>query len=217
MNRAIIIAICMLIGTMFSVPISVAQEHEAYSHYDEATFMDMDFEPNIATPEVPRENHLLITRYVKKIANSLKSRYTVDLMREGEVMVITIPTDELFLPNDTLLYSTSGPLLAGLEKVLADPYMWKLVIAMHTDDTGSEYYREFLSRNRLNSVYDWLMDRMDAGHLPEDLIVIPFSMASSEPVLPNDTRKNRSKNRRLELYFVPGPEMIEKASRHALF
>ena len=138
-------------------------------------------------------------------------------MREGEVMVITIPTDDLFLPNDTLLYTTSGPLLAGLEKVLSDPYMWKLVIAIHTDDTGSEYYREFLSRNRLNSVYDWLMDRIDSGNLPEDLIVIPFSMASSVPVLPNDTRKNRSKNRRLELYFIPGPEMIEKASRHTLF
>lgn len=217
MNRTIIIAICILIGSIFSVPFTVAQQHEAYSNYDEATFMDMDFEPNIASPAVPRENHLLITRYVKKIANSIKSQYTVDLMREGEVMVITIPTDDLFLPNDTLLYTTSGPLLAGLEKVLSDPYMWKLVIAIHTDDTGSEYYREFLSRNRLNSVYDWLMDRIDSVNLPEDLIVIPFSMASSVPVLPNDTRKNRSKNRRLELYFIPGPEMIEKASRHTLF
>lgn len=194
MNRTIIIAICILIGSIFSVPFTVAQQHEAYSNYDEATFMDMDFEPNIASPAVPRENHLLITRYVKKIANSIKSQYTVDLMREGEVMVITIPTDDLFLPNDTLLYTTSGPLLAGLEKVLSDPYMWKLVIAIHTDDIGSEYYREFLSRNLLNSVYDWLMDRIDSGNLPEDLIVIPFSMASSVPVLPNDTRKNRSKN-----------------------
>ena len=75
MNRTIIIAICILIGSIFSVPFTVAQQHEAYSNYDEATFMDMDFEPNIASPAVPRENHLLITRYVKK--NSKFDKVTV--------------------------------------------------------------------------------------------------------------------------------------------
>lgn len=217
MAKSLLLTVSMLVAMLFSsLPVN-AQQPESYPGYEEDAFMDMNFEPNLATPEVPRANHLLVTRYVKKIANSIKDRYTVDLMREGEVMVVTIPTDDLFLPNDTLLSGSAPQLLEGLNKIVQDPYMWKVVIAVHTDDTGSEYYREFLSRNRLNSVYDWLIGQMDSGNLPEDLIVIPFSMASSAPLNPNDTRARRAQNRRLEIYFIPGPQMIEKAEHHSLF
>lgn len=217
MAKSLFITVSILMAILFTASPVKAQQPESYPGYEEDAFMDMDFEPNLASPEVPRASHLLVTRYVKKIANSIKDRYTVDLMREGEVMVVTIPTDDLFLPNDTLLSNTAPKILEGLNKIVQDPYMWKVVIAVHTDDTGSEYYREFLSRNRLNSVYDWLISQMDSGDIPEDLIVIPFSMASSTPLNPNDTRERRAQNRRLEVYFIPGPEMIDKAEHHALF
>lgn len=217
MPRTLFITIGLIaLSIMMSIHVD-AQNATVYPDYQEDVFMDMDFEPNIATPVVPRENHLLVTRYVKKIAESIKNKYTVDLMREGEVIVVTIPTDDLFLPNDTLLSPSAIPLLSGLDGIVQDPNMWKVVIAVHTDDTGSEYYREFLSRNRLNSVYDWLLNRMDDGKLPDELIVIPYSMASNSPVAPNDTRGSRAQNRRLEIYFIPGAGMIDKAARHSLF
>ena len=89
--------------------------------------------------------------------------------------------------------------------------MYKIVVALHTDDTGSEGYRQNLSTSRIYSVYDWLMDEIDEGKISEDIVIVPYAMGSNMPLVSNDTRKNRKENRRLEFYFIPGPKLIENA------
>lgn len=174
--------------------------------------MDMDFEANLASPYVPDQTRKEVTRYQRRLAERFKNAYTVDLMREGEVVVVTVPTDQLFLPNDTLFANEAVRTLAPLLAPMKDPYMYKIVIAVHTDDTGSESYRDHLSSERIRTVYDWLMDEIDRGTLSEDLVIVPYSMGSTMPLELNDTRKHRRENRRLEIYFIPGPEMISKAA-----
>ena len=139
-------------------------------------------------------------------------------MRDDEVFVVTIPTDDLFLPNDTLLSQYSSKRLAPLLKFISsqDPMMYKVVYGIHTDDTGSTYYQEDLSQARSNSIYDWFMDNIDSGVLSEDLIIIPFAFGSDDPIRPNDTMKHRSENRRLEIFFIPGPKMIQLAHQDML-
>lgn len=205
-------------AAMFSVGTAYAQvaTQQQYPGYNEETFMDMDFDPNLLTPEIPVPSRAVVADYIRKTANSLKSAYTIDLMRDDEVFIVSIPTDEIFLPNDTLLSDYAPKQLDPMLRLMSDPFMYKIVVAVHTDDTGSEHYRDMLSTARLNSIYDWLMDAIDSGLLSEDLIIIPFSMASSDPIQLNDTRAHRRENRRIEFYFIPGPKMIELAQKRQL-
>lgn len=190
---------------------SPSAHDDPYLDYAEEVFMDMDFEPNLATPVVPEKLKPIIKRHVRRIAEKYKSGLAIDLMRDGEVMVVTIPTDDVFLPNDTLLAPFSSRQLDKLLPLLDDPYEYKVVVSVHTDDTGSESYRELLSQARLNSIYEWFLNAIADGRVSEDIILIPFSMDSSDPIADNLTRKNRGKNRRIEFFFVPGPKMITEA------
>ena len=60
---------------------------DPYKGYSEETFMDMDFEPNLATPVVGAKEKPAIRKNILKVANSLKGKFTVDLMREDEVLL----------------------------------------------------------------------------------------------------------------------------------
>lgn len=182
-----------------------------YPDYQEDVFMDMDFEPNLATPDVPASAKKSIIRSQRAFAQKFKDDFTVELMRDGEVVIVSVCTDDLFLPNDTLFNTDAIKRLSPLLSPMKDPYMYKIIIAVHTDDTGSETYREQLSAERIRTVYDWLMDEIDRATISEDIVIVPYSMGSTMPLTSNDTRKHRKENRRLEFYFIPGPEMIAKA------
>lgn len=184
--------------------------------YAEDVYMDMEFENNLATPVVPKKAESDVRKYIRRVAEELNSRYTVDLMRENEVFIISIPTDDLFAPNDTLLTDTARPILNSLLQLMQDPLMYKIVMAVHTDDTGSKSYLLDLSTARLNSIYDWVLDAIDAGSLSQDLIVIPYAMGGEAPLTDNDTREHRRENRRLEVYFIPGPKLIDMALKGQL-
>lgn len=182
-----------------------------YPDYQEDVFMDMEFDENLVTPAIPKEAQDAVSNYMTRTAKNLKKRFTIDLMRNDDVFVVVVPTDDLFLPNDTLLVSDANKHLSPIIDLMKDPYMYKIVVALHTDDTGSESYRQALSLSRINSIYEWMMDEVDAGHISEDVVIIPYPMGSDQPIRSNGSRKNRKENRRLEFYFIPGPRMIENA------
>lgn len=190
---------------------------DPYDGFSEEAFMDMDLEPNLATPVVPDAEKAAVAAFIESLAHKMSNKsYNTELMREGEVMVMTIPSDRLFLPNDTLLNNQAERYIRPLYRLMKDPLMFKVVIAVHTDDTGSPYYREQLSTERLYSIYEFLLDEADEGHFNPDVIIIPYSLGSDEPVEDNNTRKGRAANRRVEFYFVPGPKIIEAAHNGTL-
>lgn len=184
-----------------------------YEGFNEETFMDMDFEPNLATPVVPDKEKAAVRRIMSATASALKGPFTVELMRDDEVMVVSIPTDNIFLPNDTLLTDAAERLMQPLFGLMKDPMKYKVVMAMHTDDTGNALYQERLSTARLYSVYDLFLDMIDSGDINPDIVIIPYAMGGDDPVTDNDTWRHRAINRRLELYFIPGPSLIEDAHR----
>lgn len=149
---------------------------------------------------------------MKNIGQQLANKgYIVDIMRDDEVVVVTLPTDELFQPNDTLLSPAAPAKFGPIISILRDPEMFKLVYAVHTDNTGSSQYNMYLSHERNNSVYDWLL-----GQVSEDLIVIPYEMGDTDPIKPNDSRAGRAANRRVEFFLIPGPKMITLAHKKQL-
>lgn len=211
------ITLCLLLtGSNIHAQSKKSKDNNPYLNYSEEVFMDMDFEPNLTTPIVPEKAKEALKKSVLDTAKKLHVAGNIDLMRDDEVIAVTIPTDRLFYPNDTILTDDADAILRPLLAPIEDPMMFKVVIAVHTDDTGSELYREYLSISRLNSVYDWFMNQIEKGHLNENLIIIPFSMASLMPLQPNDSRKKRSENRRLEIYYVPGPKLIDLANKGLL-
>ncbi len=207
-------ALFSLILTLVILPAALAKGgwSDPYKGYDETLFMDMDLEQNLMTPDVPDKEHAAVSRHMKRLGTDLAKRgYTVDMMRDDEVVLVTVPTDQLFLPNDTLLASEAPSRLSPLTALLKTPDMYKVVYAVHTDNTGSPAYNMELSHRRNNSVYDWLLSQVS-----EDVIIIPYEMGDTDPVEPNDSRRGRAENRRLEIYLVPGPRLITDAHKGLL-
>lgn len=205
-SNLLIAAVALIVTTVASM--SAAEFIDPYKDYDESKALDMEIEENLATPPVQLADKEPVKRYMKALAQRLSSKYKVELMRNGEVIVITIPTDRLFLPNDTLLSKEAPGQLRPLLPLFNTPDMFKLVYAVHTDDTGSESYTDELSSARSQSIYAWLMDE---GHINPELFIINYDMGATRPMYSNDTRVNRAQNRRLELFLVPGPKLITMA------
>lgn len=181
---------------------------DPYKDYDETLFMDMDLEQNVMTPAVYSSDKGAVSHYMKRLGTQLARKgYTIDMTRDDEVIIITIPSDELFLPNDTLLAPTAPGRLAPLvAQISGDPAWMKVVYAVHTDNTGSESYNLSLSHARNSSIYDWLLPQVN-----EQLIVIPYEMGDTDPIEANDSRRGRAANRRVEFFLIPGPKMLTQA------
>lgn len=208
MNRTLLFsAITIAILSVMSATAAKPQGPDPWENYDEAVFMDMDFDNNLKTPALQKTDKRTIRNYMRDLADQVASRgYQVELDRDDEVMVIVIDLGDIFLPNDTLLAPRFDRWLKPVVSYLHDPGMFKIVYAIHSDNTGSENYNYMLSQERVNSLYDWMLD-----NISEDLIVIPFAMGDTDPVAPNNTMAGRRANRRLEIFFIPGPEMITRA------
>lgn len=205
---AYIFVLMLVLGVADCVIAANDKYVDPYKGYDETLFMDMDLEQNVMSPMVSKTEHAAISHYMKRLGTQLSRKgYIVDLTRDDEVIIITIPSDDLFQPNDTLL-SPGAPakLTPVVQQISGDPAWMKVVYAVHTDNTGSETYNQSLSHARNSSLYDWLLPKVN-----ENLIVIPYEMGDTDPIEPNDTRRGRAANRRVEFFLIPGPKMITQA------
>lgn len=132
----------------------------------------------------------------------------VEAFRNKEVLLITIPAHLLFEPNDTELRSGAQNYLSPIKRYLKEPDMFRVMLVMHTDNTGSEEYRDRLTMDRVDSVFDWFEDNgVNTKYL------FSYALGDEMPLKPNDSMENRRQNRRLEIYLVPGQKMVEQAKK----
>lgn len=137
-----------------------------------------------------------------------KGECTVEAYRNKEVLLVTIPAHLLFGPNMTSLKEGAGDYLSPIRRYLKEPDMYRVMIVMHTDNTGSDSYREQLTADRVNAVFDWFDESgSDTRYL------FSYALGDDMPLKPNDSMENRDKNRRLEIYLVPGTKMVEQAKK----
>lgn len=133
---------------------------------------------------------------------------SVDAIRNHEILVITIPANKLFGPNEAELLDQADKYLEPFKRYLKEPDMYRVVVVMHTDNTGSEEYREELTISRAGAVADWFEEEgVSTDYL------FPYAMSDDIPIVPNDSFVNRDRNRRLEIYLVPGETMLEMAKK----
>ncbi len=137
-----------------------------------------------------------------------KNGCTVETFRNKEVLLITIPAYKLFAPNSTELRQSASTFLLPLKRYLKSPDMYRVLIVMHTDNTGSEAYRDMITEKRSEAVADWFEEQgADTEYL------FPFANGDEMPLKENNSMANRAKNRRLEVYLVPGKQMLEQAKK----
>lgn len=217
MRHTILTALLLICAPCFA-----QSNDDPYPDYLEEVFLDMDFEQNLVTPAVPDGSRGAVASYMRTVAetfqrqlpDAMKKVIKVDLLNNSNsAMVITYPCDELFVPNDTLFSRYADKSLQPLLSLMKDPYMYKVVYTVNSDDTGSKAYSDALTDARMNTIYDWFWKKIDERKIPEELVIIPESFGSEKPVTDNLTRDNRRSNRRVEFYFVPGPRLIEKLSQ----
>ena len=187
-------------------------KHKEKNHAPQLNAMELSLDDNVAGPEVPLKQKESIKSHMTALAKTFAKRKTakVETMREGEVVVATIATDLLFAPNDTVLMARGEKLLKPYSDELKsrNPNHYKVLLVVHTDDTGSDEYTDWLSEARVAAVMDMFADA--------SATIVPYALGATEPRVPNNSRANRSSNRRLEIFIVPEQALIDLAKSNKL-
>lgn len=116
------------------------------------------------------------------------------------------------LDSLSLFEAGSATLKPGSTKVLVNALVgikaqpgWLIVIAGHTDATGTLERNLALSHARATAVRDW-MQRM--GDIADSCFAVQ-GLASSQPIASNESEVGRSTNRRVDIQLVPQPGACE--------
>lgn len=175
--------------------------------------MELSLDENIAIPQIEKKYHNAVATHMNKLAINLKNKnQNVESTRNGEVIIATIEADKLFNPNSCELKSDIENILKDYIELTTTPDKYKLLLVMHNDNTGNEEYTYRMSESRVNAIYKWMEDL----HINTKLIV-PYAVGDTQPLYPNNSRLNRAKNRRLEIYIIPGNLIIQLAKSKRLY
>lgn len=169
-----------------------------------------NIEENIAEPAVQPKHSVAVAAAMNNLLRTLRNAgYSSETVRSGEVVLVTVPAARLFAPNAVTLSDGASAVLAPLVPYIKRTDNYKIVIAMHSDNTGDELYAERLTADRVNAVDEYFFKACGNN----DTGIIPYGLGSDEPVAPNTGIANREKNRRLEIYFIPTETFIDKAKK----
>ncbi|MBQ9466775.1 MAG: OmpA family protein [Muribaculaceae bacterium] len=169
---------------------------------------DLSLDQNLDVPAVPDKHAERVTDFQYQMAVKLaKQGFETELMRDGEVIVVTIQAATLFAPNDTVLSTVGKNALKPLLDLLKPAGFYKLMLVMHADNTGSPRYAKRLTSARVNAVYDWMDEKGSVD------FVVPYAMGNEDPIDDNGSMEGRRHNRRLEVYIIPEEGMLNKAKK----
>lgn len=212
----LVVAVAVAINTvLFSSNVCEAQNAEhRYDNLDDMSFLEM-----LHSVDTEKVSSLIQKFQMKEASGQLlkqtrfgqKGKGKVELYRNKEVILVTIPAEELFAPNETSLLSKADGYLAPFKRYLKNPDMYRVLLVMHTDNTGSEAYRDKLTIDRVDAVFDWFENSgADTSYM------FSYALSDDIPLKPNTSIANRRENRRLEIYLVPGEKMVEQAKRGSI-
>jgi outer membrane protein OmpA-like peptidoglycan-associated protein len=110
-----------------------------------------------------------------------------DVARALSIQVVNFELDKAFIPD------ANKPFLDRASKIITEVPNMKLMIIGHTDNQASDAYNMDLSRDRAESVKEYLVSQgIDASK------IVTKGMGESEPIADNSTEQGRFRNRRIE-------------------
>ncbi|RNC69190.1 MAG: OmpA family protein [Desulfuromonadales bacterium] len=120
------------------------------------------------------------------------------IQRDKDTLAVTFRSDILFPVNSAILQPGASDELTRVARVLNQYPDTTILIAGHTDSTGSETYNQKLSEQRAVAVKTALSAR---GVAPARMTTVGFG--ESKPVADNTTDAGRVLNRRVEITITP--------------
>ena len=192
----------MVLTLMLAVP-------QTLNAKDNDDIYEMSLDENLLSPEIKNDKQAeKIRDYQYEIAVAFsRSNYDVEIMREDEVIVVTIPASQIFAPNDTVVSKVGEELLKPFLRMIKNPGFYKMLLVMHSDNTGSQEYTLNLTRQRVNAVYDWFDENGSVDY------VVPYALGDTDPLVDNNSVEHRKTNRRLEIFLVPEKTMLQQAKK----
>ena len=203
--------ICVFIYIIVSPFISEAKKNKT----EEVDIFELSIDENIATPKLGKFTDKIIDAQTAQI-NNLKQLahkgypYDIKAIRNGEVIMITIPMRQLFSANSTELNNSGKKILEPILKYCSTENLYKVILVAHADNTGNDIYAKNITDYRVNSIYDWI------GENGNNKLVVPYGLGNSDPIVDNNSVSNRDKNRRLVVYIIPEKALIEQAKRNKI-
>jgi len=122
----------------------------------------------------------------------------VSVERDGDNINLIMPGNITFATNGSDLNADFYKVLDSVVLVLQEFEKTLIVVAGHTDSTGSNSYNQALSERRANSVADYLRSR---GVVDARIETVGFG--EDHPIADNATAEGRALNRRVELSLLP--------------
>lgn len=168
---------------------------------------ELSLEENINTPAVPSKRHSTVKESADRLRSALdKAGFTVARLRQGEALMITLPCSDLFRSNAYTLSSEGIERLNRLSILDDLQAKYKVLIAVHTDNTGEDSYADTITARRANAIDDYLTDGVGLS----SMIIIPYGLGRDEPLVTNDSISGRAKNRRVEIFIIPQEALYTK-------
>ena len=135
-----------------------------------------------------------------KLAGAMKDLAAIAAVKEeARGVVITLSGSVLFASGKYALLETAKTKLDQVAEALkAQTDDKRMVVEGHTDSQGSDATNKPLSLNRANAVREYLVTKgVDANK------ITAVGLASSRPLVDNNTAENRANNRRVEIIIQP--------------
>ncbi|GLI57403.1 hypothetical protein PM10SUCC1_29170 [Propionigenium maris DSM 9537] len=156
----------------------------------------------IVTSCKPYQERLRVVSYDKVKLPEVEIKAEVESGLGKKLLVLDDILGTFDFDRGTLQYSTITS--ETVRESVVDKIFNKsgvLTIIGHTDSIGSKEYNVSLSYRRASSVADLIMSLLP---LDSGVEVEIIGRGMEDPLVPNDSRSNRRKNRRVEIYFAEG-------------
>ncbi len=190
-------------------------ESESKSNVNEV----FDFDAEIERPSIPNKYIDLIRTHMTKLGESyLKQGYKVTSRRNGMVILISVPSDLLFNPNDTILSKSAKSQLIPILPLIKNNKDYKILLAVHCDNTGNAEFQSKLTEGRMYAIFNWFDANvsskqsalLNGEYYGSEMPATYFDENDAECLIDNRSRENRMNNRRIEFYVIPNTELIQK-------
>lgn len=132
-------------------------------------------------------------------------------VNDGQAIKVVFDSGLLFNTNSSTLSSASRRDLAIFAENLVNNPDTDIEIIGHTDSSGNDKINNPLSEKRAQSVYTFLKENgVTVKRMNFE------GRGSQEPVADNSTSTGKQKNRRVEVFILPGQKMLEEAKAGTL-
>lgn len=142
-----------------------------------------------------------IGQYMDRQQRALEAELSgtgVGVARQGDNLVLRMPSDVTFATNQSTIDPRFVPVLADVARVLKQYDRSIVDVIGHTDSSGGDAINQPLSERRAQSVANYLVQD---GVMPERLYVA--GVASRNPIASNETVEGKAQNRRVEILIRP--------------